>query len=141
MRRDWSLLLCLLSHIEAETLDAFLRDGNAGVQWIENQLISEHHRQEEEQRKTNRVVLLHLKMLIDGGYVDGVRVNRGADGCLAVAVSGDVLLTSDGYDLLEALRNQGFWNRVKKAAQEKAVPLTIETLKDLIGFVVKATLN
>lgn len=67
MKQDWDLLRVLLAAIESETLAAFLKDAEKVEAWKEGQLLSE--RNKAKQNAGLRIVLLHLKMLIDDGMV------------------------------------------------------------------------
>lgn len=140
MKRDWSLLLCILAHIESETLAEFLSDAEHS-NWEEGQTLSQRNAQNSKRDKELRLILLHLKLLIDGRFVTGVIIRVTSDGHLVYGCAPEALLTNQGYDLLESLRQDSFWERIKKTAKEKALPLTFDAVKELSAFIIKQTLG
>lgn len=72
-----------------------------------------------------------------GGVLTGVDVRESADGRLSISLSANPGLSLDGVSLLESLRADGFIPKLKKFAQDNAVPLTLETLKTLSTALIK----
>ncbi len=136
MKQDWDLLRVLLAAIESETLAAFLKDAEKVEAWKEGQLLSE--RNKAKQNAGLRIVLLHLKMLIDDGMVTGVEVHYASIGQRYVySFRGDPLLTSKGYKLLATLRSEGAWDKMKDLAKSKGIELTFDTIQMLASTVIK----
>ncbi len=50
-------------------------------------------------------------------------------------------LTWSGHELLDQLRNDTFWNRLKKAAEEKGLALTLESIGVLAKYVIAKALG
>lgn len=69
--------------------------------------------------------LYHLKLLMDAGFVTyaGKYTHR---------------LTNSGHDLLEALRDEGIWQKTKAAVAETGGSATLDIIKQVaIGFIKK----
>ena len=129
MMFDWNLARTILAHVETETFHEFITDAESLKQWKEGQLLSK--RVNNPDPPEMRVVLTHVKLLREGGGLTGVDVRESADGRLSISLSANPGLSLDGVSLLESLRADGFIPKLKKFAQDNAVPLTLETLKTL----------
>lgn len=138
MKLDWNLMRTILAHVESETIRDFLEDAKGVEDWKEGQTLSE--RADRPQPAGVRVVLYHVKLLVDGGYLSGVIVRVTPDGFWNFGLSADPYLTLEGCTLLESLRTDGFVKRMQKFAKDKAVPLTLETLATVAGACVSAAL-
>ena len=138
MKLDWNLMRTILAHVEAETIKNFLRDAENLSQWKEGQLLSE--RQNATQPQEVRIVLFHLKLLIEGGYINGIGVKESVTGVYMLTGGANPTLTLSGFSLRESLRTDGFIDRLRAFAKEKAVPLTFETLKAIAAAYVGGSL-
>lgn len=138
MKLDWNLMRTILAHVEAETIKNFLRDAESLSQWKEGQLLSE--RQNATQPQEVRIVLFHLKLLIEGGYINGIGVKESVTGIYMLTGGANPTLTLSGFSLLESLRTDGYIDRLRAFAKEKAVPLTFETLKAIAAAYVGGSL-
>ena len=128
MKLDLNLIREILVHVEAETILDFLDDEKNFSKWKEGQLLSElYGRGRIDAGK--RVVLTHVKLLIDNGYIDGLHIKQGCDGNFSVGIAPYPSLTLLGYSVLETVRTKGFYERLKAIAKEKSVPLTLETIR------------
>lgn len=47
-------------------------------------------------------------------------------------------LTNEGFDLLENIRQDTFWNKTKKVATEKGLPLIVSTIKTISTALITA---
>jgi hypothetical protein len=47
-------------------------------------------------------------------------------------------LTNEGFDLLENIRQDTFWNKTKKVATEKGLPLIVSTIKTISTAIITA---
>lgn len=139
MKLDWNLMRTILAHVESETIGKFLDDAEGLSRWKEGQLLSE--RQNAKQPPEVRVVLFHLKLLTEGGYISGIGVQESVTGFYMIVGGSNPTLTLDGFSLLESLRTTGFVDRLKAFAKEKAVPLTFETLKAVMTACVSSALK
>lgn len=127
MKLDWNLMRVILAHIESETIKEFLDDANSLSEWKEGQLLSD--RRDQKQDPSVRVVYSHIKLLAEGGYIEGLHVQESLDGFFDIGISANPSLTLNGYALLETLRTTGFVDKLRAFAKEKSVPLTFETFK------------
>lgn len=139
MKLDWNLMRTILAHVEAETIREFLDDTSKMTQWKEGQLLSERFDQKCD--PAVRVVVKHTKLLVEAGYIEGIKIDESLDGYFQVAVAPYPSLTLKGYSLLESLRADGFIDKLKAFAKDKSVPLTIETLKFVIAAALPKFLN
>ena len=71
MKRDWNLLLVLLSHFEAETIEQFFDDLESDT-WSENMLPSEYLKGKDDKEHLKKMVYGHLDLLIEGEFVKDV---------------------------------------------------------------------
>ena len=136
MKRDWTLLQTLLAHFEAETIGGFLDSLKEPAGWKEGQNFPDHLTSKSEDRKEKRIVYEHLRLLIDGGYIDGISVTVSMDNRYLVA-RGNPRLTNEGHDLLQALRSHGLWSKIREVAQAKGIELSLATVKALIPYALK----
>lgn len=127
MKLDWNLMRVILAHIESETIKEFLNDANSLSEWKEGQLLSD--RRDQKQDPSVREVYSHIKMLAEGGYIEGLHVQESLDGFFDIGISANPSLTLDGHALLETLRTNGFIDKLRAFAKEKSAPLTFESFK------------
>lgn len=137
MKRDWNLLHVLLAHFESESIEDFIDDMSKTDRWTEGQYFSDHLKTDVEKRKA--VVYEHLALLSDGAYIKGVELQLNDRGYSCGLFH--PRLTNAGHDLLQAMRSDTLWNKVKKAAKEKGIELSIQSLKFLIPFAYKQLFN
>lgn len=137
MKLDWDLIRVIMAHAEAETLEKFLKDAEGLSKWKEGQTLSERINSRQPQEVA--VVLRHLKLLISGGYLEGVFVNVDSNGCYSCGINSPEI-TLEGYELLETLRVDGFIDRLADYAKKEAVPLTLKTIGKISSALISGTL-
>ena len=76
----------------------------------------------------------HLRIMKDGGLVEGWVVDNGIDG-YSSEISG---LTWKGHEFLDAIRDDGVWEKVKTHFKEKGVGMTIDTICTVAGNILSA---
>ena len=138
MKRDWSLLRVLLAHFESESVESFFN--SCEPKWAEGQFFPDRIKAKDESERFKAVVTEHLKQLVERGLVEGVKVDRYADNNSYVVFT-NPRLTSDGYDLLEAIRSDTLWAKVKETAKSSGIGLTIATVKAIIPVAVKSLIG
>ena len=136
MERNWTLLQVLLAHFEGETIDGFLRGMKEPHRWVEGQSFPDYLSGESEEKKARRIVYEHLRLLLDGGYIDGLDITDSTSGQYII-VPRNPRLTNEGHDLLQALRSNGLWGKIKEMAQSKGVELSLATIKALMPYALK----
>ena len=109
MRRDWDVVRQVL--IEVEDLDPLER----------NRKIFSASEEGGECVKAE-----HALLLWDAGFLKGID---------ASTLSGRAVLSPDltweGHDLLETMRSQAVWERIKTVAKDKGIELTFDAVKAL----------
>ena len=141
MKRDWSLLQVILAHFETETIEKFINDMETPRKWVEGQYFSDRCRELEEDEKAQRVIFEHIRLLIDGGFVDGIEIRGGARGNDYSYGIYNPRLTNEGHDLLQAMRSNKLWEKVKGLAQQTGVEISMQTLQYLIPSALKNILG
>lgn len=137
MKRDWDLLRKQLTDIEEER--DVLGDIPNAPQWTD-QTEAEYSRQYAEYRAIEGQIAGHLELLVDNGYVEGVRVLRGVDGHVAFGLSSP-RLTMAGHDLLDTMRSKPVWEKIKATAQSKGIDLTFDAIKALGAWALKQVIG
>ncbi|WP_306572586.1 DUF2513 domain-containing protein [Parasutterella excrementihominis] len=139
MKRDWNLLLVLLSHFEAETIEQFFDDLESDT-WSENMLPSEYLKGKDDKEHLKKMVYGHLDLLIEGEFVKDVSLTP-AYNAMLVSIGPNVALTNKGHDLLAALRSKNLWGKVKETSAKMGVELSLETIKVLVPHVLNNLLK
>lgn len=86
------------------------------------------------------VVHEHLLQLLERHLVEGVKVERYADNKPYV-VFANPRLTSDGHDLLAAMRSETVWKRVLDAVGRTGMGLTLAAVQAAIPTVVQSLMG
>jgi len=141
MKRDWELLREQLLAIEED------RDFHAGVlgglsdapKWLDGQSEADFVKAMKEHQKATARVFGHLELLIDNGYVDGVSLDRAGDNFFYRL--DDPRLTMDGHDLLDTMRSEPLWDKIKSTAKTKGIELTFDTIKGLAALALKSLIG
>jgi hypothetical protein len=137
LKRDWDLLRKQLADIEEE------RDVLADIpdvpKWID-QSEEEFTRQYSAYQAIESRIAGHLELLIDNGYVDGIYVSRGADGHISFGTSSP-RLTMAGHDLLDTMRSEPVWDKIKSTAKAKGIELTFDAVKTIGVWALKQVIG
>ncbi|MNJ34592.1 hypothetical protein D3C77_293110 [compost metagenome] len=112
MKRNWDMIREVL--IEVEALSFNERD-HFGYELS-------YAEQNEDTSKAE-----HALLLWEGGFISGIDAGS-MDGPAIIGPK----LTWEGHELLETIRSQAVWERIKSTAQSKGIELTLESVK-LIG--------
>jgi hypothetical protein len=72
-------------------------------------------------------VSYNMRLLIDAGLVKGHCVQPADSSVRCVAFE----MTWEGHELLDKVRSNTLWNKIKSAARERAVPLSFDAVKIL----------
>ncbi|WP_327858308.1 DUF2513 domain-containing protein [Acinetobacter guillouiae] len=120
MKRNWDVIRNLLIDIEVLTyLDSFDLDSN----------------ELDDPQETIKLEMADL--LLAKGFFTGERVPY-LDGRLGLY---NLKLTWDGHELLDTLRDQNVWNRIKEISIEKGVDITFESIKVMLGMALTSLLT
>lgn len=111
MKRDWDLIREVLVEVEALS---FLERDQFGYElsYVE---------QSEDSKKAE-----HALLLWEGGFIAGIDAGS-MDGPELLSPK----LTWEGHELLETIRSQAVWERIKTTAKSKGIELTLESVKIL----------
>ena len=137
MKRDWDFVRDLLTGIEEdkdifEALPEQPKWGDISEAEFQDQLAQYHAI---EQRFFG-----HLELLVDNGYVDGIKLMRSADGQFSYGTFGP-RLTMAGHDLLDTMRSKSIWEKVKSTAKSKGIELTLDSIKAIAAWALKGLLE
>lgn len=142
MKRDWDLIREQLLAIEEDR--DFKSSVLAGVEkepvWVDGLTENEHYAAVAEYRAREERVMGHLQLLIEGGYIDGVKVQRSLSGEYMYGLF-KPRLTMKGHDLLDTMRSKPVWERVKSTAKSKGVELTFDAIKALAALALQQVLG
>jgi hypothetical protein len=108
--------------------------------WTDDLTWEAYEQVAKEQRSVEVCIAGHLELLIDSGYVEGLRVVRGADGHFSYGRSAP-RLTMAGHDLLDTMRSATIWETIKQNARDKGIELTFDAIKALAGYALKHALG
>ncbi len=137
MKRDWDLIRKQLTDIEEEN-DLFTEVPEEPV-W-KDQDEATFMKELNEYRTTQNRIFGHLEMLINAGYIDGLQIDRSADGAFYYGLHSP-RLTMAGHDLLDTMRSTTIWEKIKATAKAKGIELTIDAVKALGAFALKSLLE
>lgn len=118
MKRDWDFIRDLLTDIEAGT---DLKKKYVGTA---------------EQEK----FLYHARLLAESGYIERIEAKQNFSGEWTYS-SSKPYLSEAGHDLLETIRSQTVWEKIKQGAKDKGIELTTESVKALGAWALKAMLG
>lgn len=117
MKRDWDVIREVLS--EVETLSA--KDSNGLSYNVSTDTTS----------KSEHAILLWKAGFIEGIDTSGMHRPR--------LLAQD--LTWSGHELLDTIRSQPVWEKIKSTALDKGIDLTFDSVKMLGSIALKAILN
>lgn len=139
MKLDLKLIRVILLHIENETIRDFLKNNEELSIWGKKQVVTKQlHRR---QKIGYATVMRHIKLLKEGGYIDGLGTRENGEGFITYWLTTAPSLTMSGYSLLESIRSEDFMDRLINYAKEKSVPLTVDTLKVVVSTFISSLLK
>lgn len=137
MKRDWDFLRKLLTDIEEER-DLF-KELPVEPIW-KDQDEDTYKKQLEEHEAIEGKLFGHLELLVNSGYVDGLKLIRSTGGGFSYATTSP-RLTMAGHDLLDTMRSSVIWEGIKETAKSKGIELTFDAIKSLGALVLKAVVG
>lgn len=114
MKRDMDLIRLILLKIEEEYQSEPLYD-----------LEIENYDME--------TIAYHCQLLYDQGLISDYKPFFGDDSLIDFAVRG---LTQEGYDLLEKIRDNSLWGKIKLHIKETAPGAAIELLRKIVDTII-----
>ena len=134
MKRDWDLIRKQLTDIEEEN-DLF-SDIPPEPAW-HTQEWDVFEKQLKEYRTIEGRIFGHYELLVNAGYVDGLQLDRSADGLFGYGLHSP-RLTMAGHDLLDTMRSSTIWEKIKETAKTKGIELTFDAIKALGAHALKS---
>lgn len=142
MVRNWNLIREVLEACEQDRLEKFIE--KSGADYDEDNLTPQEiaHLDLENAKKYRKLVLGHLELCIDEGFIKGIELVNYTDGSLGpVSFCNDARLTMKGHDFLVRLRDDNTWNKIKSFAKHTGIVLTVESIGEIAACLVKKTIN
>lgn len=130
MKRDWDVIRSILLAVEDEKDLLKLISGK-----VENE---ENIYTSQGQVLSDDMLCGHIKLLVDGGLIEGVTVSHSHGHWLYNCRR--PMLTMKGHDLIDTLRPAGMSQKLTKFANERGVELTLDTIKAVFGAFVGSVL-
>jgi len=79
----------------------------------------------------------HCQLMYESGLINAYKPARGGQGAKVHSYSiGN--LTSEGYDLLDKIREDTVWNKTKTTIKGKGLPLIIDVIKDISSAIISS---
>lgn len=122
MKKDWEIIRAVLLELES----APRANTNLGPK---------HLPQYPEQE-----VAYNLRLLDEAGYIKGKFVDSSdGDGRIAAAIA--TRLTNEGHELLDTIRNDNVWTKLKETFRSKGLDMTFELAIEVGKTVIKSFLG
>jgi hypothetical protein len=119
MVRDWDTIRAILLKLEAcEQANAYLAAGD--VEGIPEQEVAYH------------------MMILNEGHLIDARVLKSSAGDGRIAHAQALRLTWEGHELLDKIRSDTLWNKIKSTVKDKGLDLTFDTIKAAAAALIKA---
>lgn len=107
MKRDWDCIRAILVTLEENEDPTGFAQPNA-VSGFDAEAVS-----------------YNMKLLIEADLIEGIVHKRGPMHCVARS------MTWEGHELLDKMRSEKLWNRIKKLSRDQAIPLSFQAIKFL----------
>ena len=124
MKRNWETMRIILEKVEAVEL----------LVYLEKEKYLDSGMSEED-------VLGHIEIMLDAGILQNGKIPRGWAGKYSQYDVQGVFISMAGHDLLDALRDQNVWLRIRNKARQAAVSLSWEFIKAAMPVVMRELLN
>lgn len=137
MKRDWDLIRKQLTDVEEE--NNLFSELPSEPKWTD-QSEEVFFDQQKKYISTESRIFGHLELLVDNGYIDGLQIIRTMDGRFHYGTS-NPRLTMIGFDLLDTMRSNTIWEKIKTTAKTKGIELTFDAIKGLGTLALKSALE
>lgn len=128
MKRQWHVIQNILEHVEAGNLKAFL-ESNQYWEYLASVNL------------TDDDYVGHIEILTDAEIIKNCKVRRNMNGEIIHLDLNGSFISMQGHDLLDALRDQNVWARVRGKAKELGVSVSWEFIKAAIPIVIRELLQ
>lgn len=82
-------------------------------------------------------VSYHCKLLWEAGLIDSYKSRYGNNIIYGFSVG---LLTWEGHDFIDKIREDTFWKKTKEKIKDNALPMTIEVIKTVVTSLINQKL-
>ncbi len=140
MVRDWNLIRDVLEACEQDRLEDYI--SKSGADYDEDDLSPQELDKLalENAKKYRKLVLGHIELCIDEGFIKGIEIVNYTDGTLgSVSFCKEARLTMKGHDFLAKLRDKNMWKSIKSIAKQTGIALTVESIGQLASHIVQNT--
>lgn len=127
MKLNWEIIKRLLEKFEDETISDYLYSVGKLPEYVELENFEKREKLRIEAKNQEKIVFGHLLLCLDGKFIEGIEIKIVGNFEYAYGLFSP-RLTLAGYELLEKLRDESVWNRIKSKASLIGVPLTVETI-------------
>ena len=87
---------------------------------------------------TTEEVAYHCKLLHEAGLIKDCKIIYASNRIVSFGVSS---LTWEGHDFLDKIREETIWNKTKGLIKDKALPMTLDVIKEIATAVISETLK
>ena len=87
---------------------------------------------------TTEEVAYHCKLLHEAGLIKDCKTIYASNRIVSFGVSS---LTWEGHDFLDKIREDTIWNKTKGLIKDKALPMTLDVIKEIATAVISETLK
>lgn len=118
MKRNWDVIRKIMIKLEEIPTESGQLDSDA-IQGVDNE-----------------AAFYHMRMMIEAGLAVGSCPE------MLGRCQGDLLrLTWDGHELLDKIRRDSVWNKIKETARSKSVDLSIDVVKSVAKSLIEGMLS
>ena len=131
MKRDWELMGRIFTAIENDNLHELIEQ--------ENEPTGEEQKDDfAKSGQLTRYILLvrHLEMLIDAGYIKGVDIRTSVDGFISFGLN-NPRITLQGYDYADIVKDRTLLHQTINAIGKAGMMVSWETLKQFAPVLIK----
>lgn len=122
MKRDWDIIRAVLLRLEEDSRANPVVNANSfGPAYAEQE------------------VAYNMRLMDEMGLIAAkIQESRSGDGAIRVALARS--MTHRGHDVLDSIRNETIWHRVKDTFKKKGLDMTVELVIEVAKVTAKAVL-
>ena len=112
MKRDWEIIREILTTLEASETPNTVVDAESFNQDMQN-------------------VAYNMRLLKDSGYIEAI-IGESSEGDNLIDAALATSLSNSGHDLLDMMRNDTMWKKIKEKIMSSGINMTFDTIM-LVG--------
>lgn len=122
MKRDWEIIRAILIRLEESTTP--------------NSIV----KMKDFEGFEDQIVAYNMRILRDAGCIDAnIHETSTGDNKISTAIARK--LTPKGHDLLDAIRNESVWGKIKEKFQSKGLDMTVDLVINLSKRIMESMLS